>query len=141
MKFETFINFNGNCREAVEFYARVFKSEVKNLTTCGQAPADPDNPADPADKDLIMYAEVKIGDKNVMFMDMSPKYAATVGNNIAPTVVAESDDEVGRLFDALKEGGGVLVETRKTFFAETYAMVRDKFGIVWHIMARPRPEK
>ena len=36
MKFELFINFDGNCHEAVDFYAKVFKSEVKNLMTFGQ---------------------------------------------------------------------------------------------------------
>ena len=42
MQLELFINFNGNCREAVEFYAKVFKSSVNNLMTYGEAPPDPD---------------------------------------------------------------------------------------------------
>ena len=53
MKFELFINFDGNCREAIEFYAKVFKSEAKNLCTYGQAPPDPNYPVADADRDKL----------------------------------------------------------------------------------------
>ena len=134
MRFELFINFNGNCREAVDFYAGVFNSEVKNIMTAGEAPADPNYPLKEADKDLIMYAEVKIGDKNIMFMDMTDECAVTVGNNINPTLNLTDKDEINRIFDRLKEGGKVFVEPNKTFFSEWYCMVEDKFGVVWQIL-------
>jgi PhnB protein len=134
MKFELFINFNGNCREAVNFYAEVFNSEVKNLMTVGEAPVDPNCPVRDSDKDLIMYAEVKIGDKNIMFMDMVEEYSATIGNNLNPTLNLTNKNEINRIFDKLKEGGKVLAEPGKVFFSEWYCMVEDKFGIVWHIL-------
>ncbi|MDR3298307.1 MAG: VOC family protein [Candidatus Nomurabacteria bacterium] len=134
MKFELFINFNGNCREAVEFYAQTFNSEVKDLISFGQAPADPNYPIKDSEKDLVMYAEVKIGDKNIMFMDMSSDYPLTVGNNISPTINTEQKDEINRLFDALKEGGKVYMAPQKTFFSAWYAMVEDKFGIIWQLL-------
>ena len=134
MNFELFINFNGNCREAVEFYAKVFKSEVKNLMTAGEVPADPNFPIKEADKDLIMYAEVKIGDKNIMFMDMSSDFPITIGNNINPTLNLSDKDEINRLYEELKEGGKVYAEPAKTFFSEWYCMVEDKFGVIWQIL-------
>jgi len=134
MTFELFINFNGNCREAVNFYADVFNSEVKNLMKASEAPADPNYQIKEADKDLIMYAEVKIGDKNIMFMDMSSDYPITVGNNINPTLNLSNKDEINRIFNQLKEGGKVFVEPSKAFFSEWYCMVEDKFGIIWQIL-------
>lgn len=133
MKFELFINFNGNCREAVNFYAKVFNSEVKNLMTAGEAPANPDYLLKESDKDLIMYAEIKIGDKNIMFMDVTSDFPVAIGTNINPTLNLTDKEEISRLFDQLKEGGKVLAEPSKTFFSEWYCMVEDKFGIVWQI--------
>ena len=40
MRLELFFHFDGNCREAVEFYAKVFRTEVSNIMTYGDAPAD-----------------------------------------------------------------------------------------------------
>lgn len=140
MKFELFINFNGNCREAVEFYAKVFKSEVKDLMTFGQAPAQPDYPIKDSEKDLIMYAEVKIGDKNIMFMDMSSDYPITVGNNISPTINTQDKAEIDRLFAELKVDGKVHMEPQKTFYSDWYAMVEDKFGIIWQLLG-PIPQE
>lgn len=81
-----------------------------------------------------MYAEVKIGDKNIMFMDMTSDCEVAVGNNINPTLNLTDKDEINRIFDRLKEGGKVIVEPSKIFFSEWYCMVEDKFGIFWHIL-------
>lgn len=134
MKFELFINFNGNCREAVNFYADVFNSEVKNLMTAGEAPADPNYTLKESDKDLIMYAEVKIGDKNIMFMDMTSDFPITIGNNINPTLNLTDKNEINRIFERLKEDGKVFVEPSEAFFSKWYCMVQDKFGVIWQIL-------
>ena len=134
MQLELFINFDGNCREAVEFYAKVFKSKVGNLMTYGEAPPDPSYTLADADKDRIMYAGIPIGGMVVMFMDMPSGSPLTVGNNINPTISVGNKDEVTRLFDGLKEGGEVYMELQQTFFSEWYGMVKDKFGIYWQIL-------
>ncbi len=138
MTFELFINFNGNCREAVEFYAKVFKSQLKNLMTYGETPADPNNPMLDVDRERIMYAEIKIGDKNIMFMDMSDDWRVTVGGNITPCVVIPTSNashaEIERIAAELSADGGKVIDAPgKTFFSEYYAMVADKFGITWHV--------
>ena len=134
MKFELFISFNGNCREAMEFYAKVFKSEVLDVMKYSDAPADPSEPMDPADADKIMYAHVLIGDKNIMFCDMPSSIPAVVGNNFVPTINVESQEEVMRIFNELKEGGESYMEPQKIFFSECYGHVKDRFGIIWNIM-------
>lgn len=134
MKFEIFINFDGNCRDAVVFYANVFQSEVKDLMTYGQAPPDPAYTTPESDRDRIMYAEVQIGGSTVMFMDMPSDTPLVVGNNINPTIITHDRDEVQRWFDALKEGGEVHMELQKTFFSDLYAMVTDQFGVIWQIL-------
>jgi len=134
MKLELFINFNGNCREAAEFYAKVFKSEVSNLMTYGQAPSDPNCPIMESDKDKICYAGVVIGDSVVMFCDMLDCSPVVMGSNINPTVSMGDKEEVKRIYDELKDGGEVLMELQQTFFSELYGMVKDKFGVIWQIL-------
>ena len=135
MKLEMFINFDGNCREAVEFYAKVFKSEVGNLMTYGDAPPDPNYTLNEIDKDRIMYAGIPVGGMVLMFMDAPSGHPLTVGDNITPTISADNKDEVARLFNELKEGGEVIVELGQAFFSELYGMVKDKFGVIWQILA------
>jgi len=134
MQLELFINFDGNCREAVEFYAKVFKSKVENLMTYGDAPPDPNHTVPEADRDKIMYAGIPIGGITMMFMDASSDFSLVVGNNINPTISVDDKDEVTRLFNELKEGGEVYAELQQTFFSEWYGMVEDKFGIAWQLL-------
>ena len=134
MKLELFIYLDGNCREAVEFYAKVFKSEVSNLMTYGQAPPDPNCQISELDKDKVCYAGVKIGDSVVMFCDMPTGLPVFVGNNISPTVSMSDKEEVKRIFDELKDDGEVLVELQQTYFSELYGMVEDRFGVIWQVL-------
>ena len=140
MLMEMFINFNGNCREAVEFYAKVFKSEVHNLMTYGDAPPDPSYTLAEADRDRIMYAGIPMGGMTVMFMDYPSGSEMITGNNINPTISVDDKDEVTRMFNELKEGGEVHIELQSTFFSEWYGMVEDKFGVIWQILHYVRPE-
>jgi len=134
MQLEMFINFNGNCREAVEFYAKVFKSTVNNLMTYGEAPPDPNYIVPEADKGRVMYAGIPFGGMTVMFMDYPSGSEMTIGDNIHPTISTDNKDEITRLFNELKEHGEVYAELGQTFFSEWYGMVKDKFGIIWQLL-------
>jgi len=134
MNLELFFNFDGNCREAVEFYAKVFKSEVQNLMTYGQVPADPNSPVSKEDSEKICYASVRIGGQTVMFMDMPSDTPLVMGNQINPTLNLPDKQEVERVFNELKEGGEIYRELQQTFYSELYGMVKDKYGVNWHVM-------
>ena len=134
MQLELFINFDGNCREAVEFYAQVFKSEVGNLMTYGDAPPDPNYPVPEADKERVIYAGVPIGNVTVMFSDAPADSGFVMGNNICPTISTDDKEEVTRLFNELREGGEVYMELQQTFFSEWFCMVKDKFGVIWQVL-------
>jgi PhnB protein len=134
MSFEVFLNFNdGKCRAAAEFYAAVFKSSVENIALFSDAPDDPKYPIAESERNRIMYATVKIADKNVMFMDMASSWPVVMGNNITPVVTVSDHDEIDRLSRELGDGGSIIMAPQKTFFSEYYAMLTDKFGITWHI--------
>ena len=134
MKFDIFINLDGNSREAVAFYAKVFQSEVKDLMTYADTPPGSGMEVGEADRDKIMYACVPIFGCNVMFMDMTGGYPLVVGNNITPTLTTTDKAEIERIFAALSEGGTVDMPLQKTFFSPWYGMVTDKYGVGWQLL-------
>ena len=60
MTVDAYIIFNGNCREAVEFYAQVFETEKPQIMTFGESPSDPKFPLPEEAKDLVMHTRLNI---------------------------------------------------------------------------------
>ncbi len=133
MAINPYINFPGNCREAIEFYAKVFNTEPRGTMTFGQGPSDPAHPMPEAAKNLIMHSEIEVGGSTLMFSDTFPGMPLTVGNNISLTLVSKDRDELVRAFNGLKEGGRVNMDLQQTFWTPLYGMVTDKFGLPWQM--------
>lgn len=133
MSFDLFINFDGECREAITFYAKVFQSEVQHLMTFSEMPPDPNYPISEADKNRVMYSCVPIFGCNVMFCDNPSGMPLIRGNNISPTLSTKSQEEIKRIFHALSENGEIGMELQKTFWSDLYGMVTDQYGIIWQI--------
>ncbi|SDC01555.1 PhnB protein [Paenibacillus sp. UNCCL117] len=133
MAIEVYMNFNGNCREAVEFYAEVFKTEKPHMMTFGEAPPNPEFTLPEAAKNLIMHAKLVIDGSTVMFSDTFPGMPFTAGNNINLTVVSKNVDDIKAYYNGLKEGGKVEMELQETFWSPCYGKLTDKFGIEWQL--------
>jgi PhnB protein len=133
MALQLFINFNGNCREAVEYYAKVFQTEKPVFMTYKDAPPSPGIELDEKDRDLIMYSNLIISGSNVMFSDIPSGTPFVLGSNISLTIVDKDQIELKRIFNALSEGGEVDMELQETFWSGLYGMVTDKFGIAWQV--------
>lgn len=128
MSLNPYINFNGNCREAVDFYADVFKTENPVIMTYGDA----HNGELREDvKDLVMHTYLNIHGLTVMFSDFSPEMDFVMGNNISLTIVSKDMDEIRYLYERLKEGGRIDMELQETFWSKLYGSVIDKFGVIW----------
>ena len=98
MALEPFVNFGGNCREAVTYYAKVFGSGEPEFMTFRDAPPDESMPLTEADKDLVMYTDLNISGAQVMFSDTPPGMPFVAGTNISLTIVTKDEDEIRRLF-------------------------------------------
>lgn len=133
MSVDVYMNFNGNCREAVEFYAQVFATEEPKMMTFGEAPPNPEYPLPEEAKGLIMHTRLNINGSNVMFSDVFPGMPFVVGNNITLAIVSDNKDEIRSFFDKLKVGGKVGMELQETFFSKLYGSLTDKFGVEWQL--------
>ncbi|WP_144509632.1 VOC family protein [Bacillus sp. FJAT-22090] len=133
MAVDIYLNFNGNCREAAEFYAKVFKTEKPQIMTFGEAPQSPDYTLPEEAKDLVMHTRLNINGSNVMFSDVFPGSPFIAGNNVSLAFVSKDEEEVRSAFEALKEGGRVSMELQETFWSKCYGSLKDKFGIEWQL--------
>ena len=133
MAIEVYLIFNGNCREAVEFYTKAFGSETPKIMTYGDAPPNPEFTLPEEAKNLIMHTRLTIAGSNVMLSDICPGMPVNQGNNISLTVISKNIDEIKSIFTKLKEGGTVQLEPQETFWSKCYASLTDKFGIPWQL--------
>ncbi|WP_144529099.1 VOC family protein [Peribacillus simplex] len=131
MSVDAYLNFNGNCREAVEFYAEVFGTEQPNIMTFGETPPNPEFALPEEAKDLVMHTRLNINGSNVMFSDTFPGMPFIEGNNISLAYVGSDLDEIKSIFNKLSVGGTVGLELQETFWSKIYGQLTDKFGINW----------
>ncbi len=130
MKFVNYLFFNGNCREAFEFYAKVFDGEIVGLVTYRDEPGESSMPVDWQDK--VMNVQLSIGDQSLMASDSPPQYASEMGG-FSISVDLGDLGRAERIFAALADGGTVTMPFAPTFWAKGFGMLKDKFGTPWMI--------
>lgn len=132
MAFEVYFIFDGNAREAVEFYAKVFETDPPRFMTYGEAHQDSSEFKLPEEaKNLIMHTNINFRGSRLMFSDNYPGSPYTVGNNITVAFIDNDIELMKAAFEKLKDGGRVEMELQETFWSKCYGSVIDKFGIHW----------
>ncbi len=124
-----YLMFNGQAKEALEFYKEVFEGEVIESQTYGEA----DYPTPPEADELLIHAKFQKGEFLLMISDAFPGQSIEIGTNISLVVELESEQEIQATYDALKEKGSVLMELQDTFWGAKYAKVKDPYGIIWDL--------
>ena len=131
-----YLTFNGNCREAFEFYQTVFGVDVQFMGTFKDMPDSPDYTIPESEKDLIMHVSIEIGDgSTLMGSDTSEAFGhvATQGSNFSISIHADTKEEVNRLFSGLSESGQITMPLADTFWGSYFGMLTDQFGIQWMV--------
>ncbi|MGN6702836.1 MAG: VOC family protein [Burkholderiaceae bacterium] len=125
-----YLGFDGNCADAMRFYERVLGARIDAMMTYGQSPMADRMP--PASADRVMHARLTLGDDVLMAGDSAgcdQPYEPMKGFSL--TLNYPTADEATRIFGALAEGGRVTMPLQKTFWAEAFGMVVDRFGTPW----------
>ena len=130
MKFVNYLFFNGDTREAFEFYAKVFDGEITGMLTHRETPATKDVSEEWQDK--IINAQLIIGDQMLMASDAPPQYRTEM-SGFSVSVDMGDLAKAERVFNALADGGTVNMPFSPTFWAKGFGMVKDKFGTPWMI--------
>jgi PhnB protein len=129
MKLNAYVNFPGNCEQALAYYEQHLGAKVVMKMTFDQMPEPKMFP--PGMEKGILHAKITIGDTDVLASD---------GPNVEPmrsaylTLAVDSNEEAERIYKALTDGGEVFMAISETFFAHRFGMLRDKFGVNWMVI-------
>ena len=130
MQMNPYLSFKGNCEEAFRCYERTFGGQLGTIYRYAGSPMAGQVPADWADK--VMHTALTVGNQTLNGGDVAPEhYEAPKGFSLSLNMTSEADAE--RIFRELAEGGRVIVPLAKTFWAQRFGQVVDRFGIQWMI--------
>ena len=133
MSLSTYLTFDGNCREAFEFYRSVFGGRFTTLQTFADGPPDMQVPE--ASRDRIMHASLPVGTSVLMGSDrvegFGPPFVA--GNNFSIALAPQSRAQCDEWFAALSAGGSVAMPLAETFWGAYYGLLTDRFGVNWMV--------
>lgn len=131
MAINIYLNFDGNTREVVETYAKVFSLPTPEFMTFGSQPEHPEYKLPEEAKDLIMHARLDIDGSTVMFSDLFPGMEHVSGKNFSLSFNTSDEAALRSAFAQLLEGGEVIHELQETSWSKCYGGLTDKFGIQW----------
>ena len=121
-----YISFDGNARQAMEFYKSIFGGTL-TLNTFGELGA-PDSP----DADKIMHGMLETDSGlTLMGADTPPGTEHNPGTNISVSLSGEDADELGGYWNKLSESGTVSVPLEKQMWGDEFGSCVDQFGISW----------
>ena len=129
------LNFNGNAKEAMEFYRSVLGGEL-TMQTFGEAKMA----QTPAEENLIVHAMLKSGPMTMMASDTHPSMKTTFGNNVHMSVSGGDAKKLTTVFNALAKGGKVDMPLARQFWGDTFGMVTDRFGVHWMVNVVAGPQ-
>ena len=125
-----YISFNGNARQAMEFYKGIFGGDL-SLTTFSEFGAQ-----DSPDADKIMHATLET-DRGFTLMasDTPAGMGYNPGTNIAISLSGDDADadELRGYWQQLSDGGTVSVPFEKQMWGDEFGMCVDQFGVPWMV--------
>lgn len=128
-----YLSFNGQCREAMTFYQKVLGGTGLQFMTYGEQPM----PGMEHMKDRIMHSDMKIDGALLMGAD-SPMGQDSASGNVSVMHDPANVEEGKRTFDALAEGGEVVMPFSPTSWSPGFGMVKDRYGIFWMLSTQPQ---
>jgi PhnB protein len=131
MSFNPYIHFQGNCREAMQAYAALFGGD---LTVMSYKDA-PEGPAEMKTSDLVMHSVLALPNGALLASDFPPGMEGDPQKAVTISHTAASVEQGKTVFDALAEGGFVLMPYGPTFWSTGFGMLKDRFGTHWMISA------
>lgn len=133
MRVLPYLNFDGRCEEAIEFYRRTLGAEVEMLMRFKDSP-EPCAPGmiPPGCESKVMHASFRIGETTIMASDCHSAGTPSF-QGISLAINPPDEAKAKQLFNALAEGGKVNAPLSKTFFSPAFGVVSDRFGVTWMI--------
>jgi PhnB protein len=121
-----YLNFNGNARQALEFYEGVFGGTL-NVMTFGQL-GGPDSP----DAERIMHGQLETtAGYTIMAADImsTMEYQPVAGSSVS--LSGDDADILRDYWEKLSASGTVTTPLEKQAWGDEFGMCVDGFGVPW----------
>lgn len=130
VQINAYLNFDGQCEAAFRFYEQGLGGTLVEMTTHGDSPMAEHVP--PQWQEKVLHALLKVDDQVLMGSDAPPeRYQKPQAFSVSLQI--SDPQEAERVFEALADDGSVTMPLEKTFWAERFGMLVDRFGIPWMI--------
>ncbi len=122
-----YLSFDGNGREALDFYRSVFGGEL-TVNTFG------DFGGDPSIADKVMHGQLDTpAGYTLMASDIAPGMGELTPSNSVTISLSGDDQELSGYFEKLSDGGRVTMPLEKQMWGDVYGQLVDKFGVSWMV--------
>ena len=135
MKFIPYLDFDGQCREAFDFYAKAFNGTITQRFTFGESPMA--GQMSPEAHGRIMHSQLEAAGTILMGADGPAHNQPSRG---CVNIQVDSPAEAERIFAALSDGAAIQMPLGETFWAHRFGILNDRYGKGWMVNClKPMP--
>jgi PhnB protein len=126
-----YLNFDGNAREAFEFYGEALGA-TPQFSTFGEFQAVP---ADSPDADKIMHGSLEVTDLIRLYVSdvVEGMGGYSRGTNVTLSLMGDDEAVLRSAYEKLSVGGEITMPLEKQMWGDVYGAFTDRFGIVWQV--------
>lgn len=133
MPITPYLVFNGNTREAIHYYAKVFGQDIPEIMEFSPGNGPDGQPFTTDVQSFVLHSQLIIHGTRVMFSDAMPQDPVAIGQNVTLALHLPDIQVIHETFDKLAQDGNVIMPIQKTFWSEAYGIVEDPFGVQWQL--------
>lgn len=126
-----YLNFDGNAREAFEFYGEALGA-TPQFATFGEFHAVPEgHPA----TDKVMHGSLEVTDLIRLYASdvIEGMGEHTPGTNVTLSLMGDDEAVLRSAYQKLSAGGEITMPLEKQMWGDVYGAFTDRFGIVWQV--------
>ena len=127
-RINSYLTFNGNCREAMTFYKKCLGGKL-TLQTIGESPFAGKMPAQM--KECILHSILAKDNLVLMATDCVSEQGLVKGNSVSLMLNCSSEKEIRTCYTSLSDGGQATHPLEDTFWGALFGDLTDKFGNHW----------
>ena len=130
MELTPYIIFDGNCEEALNFYAKALGGQINNLTRYKDAPPTGQVVVD---TNKVMHAHLAVNGNAILMASDSGQGgpASPPGGMVHLSLNLKDPGQIQNVFARMSEGARINMPLQDTFWGATFGMITDRFGVNW----------
>jgi PhnB protein len=134
MAFYPYLNFGGNCREALTRYHEIFGGELEVM---GMADLPDGEEVPEGMEGMVMHAALVFDDGQMLLASDDPSGTFKAPQGMYVNYTTADIDAAKRVFEALADGGEVTMAPGETFWSPFFGICADRFGTPWMVNGEP----